>query len=164
MGQHRVLVSIAATSSSSSTTNAVWAKLEWKRRPIPNASTTDVIVTNAATGDVVYNAVRAPVGPGIDAGEALVVLFQPLHTTAPTPPPNPPAPPAPPGIQWIENNGTEARSIVTGCSGAYDAGTACWKAADGLRMFDTRPGDKEQGWDGVVSAGTTLEWCFLYQI
>jgi hypothetical protein len=154
MGQHRVLVRITPSISS-----AVWCKLEWNRRPIPNASTTDVIVTNAATGDVVYNAVRAPAGPGIDAAEALVILFEPLHTTpGPAPSPSPSPPPAPPGTQWIENKGTAARSIVSGCSGAYDAGTACWKAADGLVLFDSTPGEKEEGWDGTAEKGTALEW------
>ena len=153
MGQHRALVRVSAPISK----NAVYTILEWRRRPIPNASATDVVITNAATGDVVHNAVRAPAGPGIDAGEALVILFEPLYTT---PPPSPPSPPAPSGTQWIENTGTSASSIVRGCSGAYDVGTACWKAVDGRVLFNSGGGTQE-GWDGSPAPSTTVEWLVL---
>ena len=155
LGQHRILLQLSddAASSSSPSSTAVWAKLNWHRRPIPNATTTDVIVTNAATGEVVYNAVRAPAGQGIGAAEALVIVFQPLHTI-----PAPPAPPSPPPSdgKWIVNDGTASASIVTGCSGSYDSGTACWKAVDGVLEF-CATGRHEEGWDGAVAINNT-EW------
>ena len=68
LGQHRAIITLPASRTPGA---AVWATVPWQRRPVPDTTTTDAVLTVASTGAVVANAVRAPAGPGIKDSEAL---------------------------------------------------------------------------------------------
>ena len=129
----------------------VWVTVPWNRRRIPDADATNVVLTVAATGEVVRNVVRAPVhspdsGQPVASREALSFVFEPV-----------PAPP--PGDDvWIPNNGTATENVVTNCSGAQRSTLACWKAVDGVLEFSDAGGAGDAGWDGAVEPGTVIEW------
>ena len=59
---------------------------------------------------------------------------------------------------WIPNNGTATDNIITNCSGAQRPTLACWKAVDGLLLFNDDQPSTDQGWDGAAEPGTTTEW------
>lgn len=72
LGQHRALLQLPKDTSST----AAWVEVPWQRKSTPNASTTNAVLTVAKTGQVVANALRAPIS-GITECEAVNVIFEP---------------------------------------------------------------------------------------
>ena len=155
LGQHRAIITLPPSHAPHGT--AAFATVLWQRRPVPPTNTTAAVLTIAATGEVVGNAVRAPAGPGISDSEALIFVFEP---TAPGDGPSPPSPP-PTADGWQLNTGTAARSILTGCSGQSSGDNQCWKAVDGKMEFNDAGGG--EGWDGKPDTkhGAGVEWLEL---
>ena len=128
LGHHYVNITLAPGTAG----GAVFADLGWRRRAVPDANSTDVLLLERTSGRRVTNAVRAPAPGGVSPAEAATIVFEPVS--------------AAPVFEWIPLEGTAKRNAVTGCSGAYDATLACWKAVDGLIEFDA-DGLPHEGWD-----------------
>eukprot|EP00937_MAST-01D_sp_MAST-1D-sp2_P004808 g4808.t1 len=147
LGQHRALIHLDSgaleRAAASGTDGAAWVDIPWQRRQVPDPDRTNVVITVASSGAVVSNALRAPVPGAANSREALGFVFEPVA--------------AAPASNWIANNGTAAASIVTGCSGAQRPTLDCWKAVDGLLLFNDASPRSDQGWDGKAEANGT-EW------
>ncbi len=143
VGQHRALIKLSKNTSSNS--GAAWVTIPWKRRQIPATDSTNAVLTVASTGEVIANVLRAPAADGVASREAMTFVFEPVLAGGDD------------DDNWLENNGTAQRSIVTNCSGAQRGTLACWKAADGKLLFSDT-GSDDEGWDGKTQAGTATEW------
>ena len=118
LGQHRALIKLPNTSRlapGNGAAAAAWVTVPWQRRHIPDTDSTNAVLTLASTGEVVANVLRAPVA-NIASREAMHFIFEPSIVSAGG------------DDNWLNNNGTADRSIVTNCSGAQRVTLACWKA------------------------------------
>eukprot|EP00039_Didymoeca_costata_P002367 m.59698 g.59698 ORF g.59698 m.59698 type:complete len:1227 (-) comp11265_c0_seq1:74-3754(-) len=128
LGAHFVEITL---SDNMGNTTAAWVDVMWRRRPTPNSSTTNCVLTVASSGEQVDNIVRTQINSSITMQEGASFVFEPVVTGE--------------DMDWIANSGTASNSIVTSCSGADGAENPCWKAVDGVYEFSY--GGSGEGWN-----------------